>query len=53
MIFALCPDEPEPATSDATVLLTLEAGATRALELAIQRAVEYAVGRDGVPGLAD
>lgn len=53
VIFALCPDEPVAVHTEPTLLLQLEAGATRALEPAIQRAVQYAVGRDGVPGLAD
>jgi L-aminopeptidase/D-esterase-like protein len=48
VIFALCnPDAPRGA------LLPLELLATAALEDAIERGVRLAVGRDGIPGLAD
>lgn len=48
VIFALCkPDAPRGA------LMQLELLATAALEEAIERGVRLAVGRDGVPGLAD
>jgi L-aminopeptidase/D-esterase-like protein len=48
VIFALCnPDAPRGA------LLPIEVLATAALEDAIERGVRFAVGRDGVPGLAD
>jgi L-aminopeptidase/D-esterase-like protein len=48
VVFALCqPDAPRGA------LLPLELLAVRALEEAIERGVRLAVGRDGVPGLAD
>ena len=48
VVFALCkPDGPKGA------LLPLELNAVAALEEAIERAVRLAVGRDGVPGLAD
>jgi L-aminopeptidase/D-esterase-like protein len=48
VVFALCqPDAPRGA------LLQLELLATAALEEAIERGVRLAVGRDGVPGLAD
>lgn len=52
VVFALCPDEPA-AAADPAFLLAAEVLATAALETAIERAVRYAVGRDGVPGLAD
>ncbi|MCU0646974.1 MAG: P1 family peptidase [Gemmatimonadaceae bacterium] len=48
VVFALCP--PVGAVASAVVL---EALAVAALEEAIERAVRTAVGRDGVPGLAD
>jgi L-aminopeptidase/D-esterase-like protein len=51
VVFALCPDDP-PA-GDLAAELRLEALAVRALEDAVERAVRHAVGRDGVPGLAD
>jgi len=48
VIFALCqPDGPRGA------LLPIEITATAALEEAIERGVRLAVGREGVPGLAD
>jgi L-aminopeptidase/D-esterase-like protein len=48
VVFALCqPDGPRGA------LMPLEISAVAALEEAIERAVRLAVGRDGVPGLAD
>jgi L-aminopeptidase/D-esterase-like protein len=48
VVFALCPPEgPRGA------LLSLEINAVAALEDAIERGVRLAVGRDGVPGLAD
>ncbi len=53
VIFALCPDDPPPADDPPADRLRLEVLAVRALELAIERAVRHAVGRDGVPGLAD
>ena len=52
VIFAVAPALP-PATLDPGALLALEVRAGAALELAIERAVRHAVGRDGVPGLAD
>jgi L-aminopeptidase/D-esterase-like protein len=48
IVFALCP--PEGARG---ALMPVELMATAALEDAIERAVRTAVGRDGVPGLAD
>ncbi len=53
VIFALCPDDPPPAADPPADRLRLEVLAVRALEAAIERAVRHAVGRDGVPGLAD
>ncbi len=53
VIFALCPDRPPPADDPPADRLRLEVLAVRALEAAIERAVRHAVGRDGVPGLAD
>jgi L-aminopeptidase/D-esterase-like protein len=53
VIFALCPDDPPPADDPPADRLRLEVLAVRALEAAIERAVRHAVGRDGVPGLAD
>jgi L-aminopeptidase/D-esterase-like protein len=48
VIFAVCPlDGPQAPT------LQVEALAAAALEEAVERAVRFAVGRDGVPGLAD
>jgi L-aminopeptidase/D-esterase-like protein len=48
IVFALCqPDGPRGT------LMPLELLATNALEEAIERGVRLAVGRDGVPGLAD
>ena len=52
VIFALCPDDFAPAADPAALLLA-EVLAAAALEQAIERAVWYAVGRDGVPGVAD
>lgn len=51
VIFALCPDDPPDV--DPPTAFRLETLAVRALEEAIERAVRHAVGRDGVPGLAD
>jgi L-aminopeptidase/D-esterase-like protein len=48
VVFAVCPAD-GPAASP----LQLEALAGRALEAAIESAVRHAVGRDGIPGLAD
>jgi L-aminopeptidase/D-esterase-like protein len=48
VVFALC--QPEGPRG---VLMPLEITAAAALEDAIERAVRLAVGRDGVPGLAD
>lgn len=48
VVFALC--QPDAARG---TLLPLELLATAALEEAIERGVRLAVGRDGVPGLAD
>ncbi|MDQ6829930.1 MAG: P1 family peptidase, partial [Gemmatimonadota bacterium] len=42
-----------PTTGTAAPLLQVEALAVRALEMAIERAVRTARGRDGIPGLAD
>ena len=53
VVFALCPDDAPPPAVDPAFLLRAEAIATAALEEAIERAVRYAVGREGVPGLAD
>ena len=53
VVFALCPDDPPPDPDPPTDRLRLEVLAVRALEEAIERAVRCAVGRDGVPGLAD
>ncbi|MEX2179170.1 MAG: P1 family peptidase [Gemmatimonadaceae bacterium] len=50
IVFALCPMEGEGPRG---TLMPLELLATRALEDAIERGVRAAVGRDGVPGLAD
>ncbi len=52
VVFALCPDD-IPAAPDSAFLLRAEVLATAALEQAIERAVRYAVGREGVPGLSD
>ncbi|HEY0779889.1 MAG TPA: P1 family peptidase, partial [Gemmatirosa sp.] len=52
VVFALCPDDPVAPAEPASLLLA-EVLATTALEAAIERAVRHAVGRDGVPGLAD
>jgi L-aminopeptidase/D-esterase-like protein len=49
VVFATCPLEGGPAAP----AVQLEALAVEALEAAIERAVRLAVGRDGVPGLAD
>jgi L-aminopeptidase/D-esterase-like protein len=48
VIFALCPHEGLAAPT-----LQVEALAVRVLEMAIERAVRMARGRDGIPGLAD
>jgi L-aminopeptidase/D-esterase-like protein len=48
VVFALC--QPEGPRG---VLMSLEINAAAALEEAIERGVKLAVGRDGVPGLAD
>jgi L-aminopeptidase/D-esterase-like protein len=48
VVFALCAPDGERGT-----LMPLELIATAALEDAIERGVRLAVGRDGVPGLAD
>lgn len=48
VIFALCPHE-----GPSFPALQVEALAVRVLEMAIERAVRLARGRDGVPGLAD
>jgi hypothetical protein len=53
VIFALCPDDPPPPADAPADRLQLEVLAVRALEEAVERAVRFAVGRDGVPGLAD
>ena len=48
IVFALCkPDGPKG------MLMPIEINAVAALEEAIERAVRLAVGRDGIPGLAD
>lgn len=52
VVFALCPDDP-PTPFDPASALRAEGLAVAALEQAIERAVRHAVGRDGVPGLAD
>jgi L-aminopeptidase/D-esterase-like protein len=48
IVFALCPHEGRTAMS-----VQVEALAARVLETAIERAVRLAIGREGVPGLAD
>jgi len=48
VIFALCPPDGERGA-----LMPIELLATAALEEAIERGVRLAVGRDGIPGLAD
>jgi L-aminopeptidase/D-esterase-like protein len=48
VIFAVCPIDGPPASA-----LQVEVMAVRALEVAIERAVRLARGRDGIPGLAD
>ena len=48
VIFAVC-----PSSGPAAPLLQVEAMTTHVLELAIERAVRLARGRDGIPGLAD
>lgn len=48
VIFAVC-----PASGQTAPLLQVEAMTTHVLELAIERAVRLARGRDGIPGLAD
>lgn len=53
VVFALCADDPTPAVADPAFLLRAEVLATAALEEAIERAVRYAIGREGVPGLSD
>ena len=53
VIFALCPDDPPPPDDAPADRLQLEVLAVQALEEAVERAVRFAVGRDGVPGLAD
>jgi len=55
VVFAVCP-LPLPGRmelADPVALLGAEVLAAGALELAIERGVRHAVGRDGVPGLAD
>jgi len=48
VVFALCKPDGQRGT-----LMPLELIAASALEEAIERGVRLAVGRDGVPGLAD
>jgi L-aminopeptidase/D-esterase-like protein len=48
IVFALCPHDGATAP-----VLQVEALAVTALEMAIERAVRLAKGRDGIPGLAD
>jgi L-aminopeptidase/D-esterase-like protein len=48
VVFAVCPLDGVPAAP-----LQVESMAARALEVAIERAVRLARGRDGIPGLAD
>lgn len=48
IVFALCPHE-----GVRVPVLRVEALAVRVLEMAIERAVRLARGRDGIPGLAD
>lgn len=50
VVFAVCPERGERASADP---LIIEALAVEALEDAIERAVRFARGRDGIPGLAD
>jgi len=48
IVFAVCPTEGAPAPAP-----QVEGVAVAALEEAVERAVRLAVGRDGIPGLAD
>ena len=48
VIFAVCPLDGPPAPAP-----QVEGLAVAALEQAVERAVRLAVGRDGIPGLAD
>lgn len=50
VIFAVSPENGTRASADAIMIETL---AVAALEEAIERAVRFARGRDGIPGLAD
>jgi L-aminopeptidase/D-esterase-like protein len=53
VVFAICPIPPGPLLEDIGLALRAEALVVQALEGAIESAVRHAVGRDGVPGLAD
>ena len=50
VMFAVSPENGARASADAMMIETL---AVAALEDAIERAVRFARGRDGIPGLAD
>jgi L-aminopeptidase/D-esterase-like protein len=53
IVYAVCPIPPQPVADDPARALQAESIATLALEAAIESAVRNAVGRDGIPGLAD
>ena len=54
IVFAIGPlATPSAAAPTPAEMLGLESRAAAALELALERAVRYAVGRDGIPGLGD
>ncbi|GLC28434.1 P1 family peptidase [Roseisolibacter agri] len=52
IVFAIGPAAAEAAPATAAEVLGLETRAAAALELALELAVRFAVGRDGIPGLA-
>ncbi|MEQ1691139.1 MAG: P1 family peptidase [Gemmatimonas sp.] len=54
ILFTLCPvDTADPVAPGAVPLARVEAMAVAAIEIAIERGVTTATGRDGFPGLAD
>ena len=54
MVFAVCPHPGHHAAdADLAVALRAEVLAAEALGAAVERGVRRAVGRDGIPGLAD
>ena len=53
VVFAVCPAADPPADRRPVPVLQIEALAVRALEMAVERGVRSAVGRDGIPGLGD